>query len=84
MSKPTPRHAEHVQREKPKAETAAGKADVPAGPGPGRAEAAPGEPDLPPPPDPAMAWKYWVAILIWVAGFVLLIFYEAIAAIWRG
>ena len=84
MSKPTPRRSEHVQRERPRAEAVTGKVG-PAGGVPGRpGTPAPRETDLPPALDPALARKYWVVILIWVAGFALMVLYEVIAAIWRG
>jgi hypothetical protein len=40
------------------------------------------EPGTPTPRlDPVMAQKYWLSIILWAIAFVLMIFYEAIAAL---
>jgi hypothetical protein len=80
MTKPNPRQSEHVQRETAEAGKAGSTAITSAR---GDAPAAE-DPNAPPVLDPAMARKYWIVILIWAAGFILMIVYEAIAAIWRG
>ena len=76
------KHSEHVQPGKPRSAP-----DVSAAITPARAAG----PDAPAPEaepaaaqDPAMANKYWIAILLWAAGFVLMLLYELAAAIWRG
>jgi hypothetical protein len=80
MAKPT-RHSEHVQHDKP--------TEPPAPLGPTgittRRNEAPAEPAPEPPAlDPVMAQRYWVAVVLWAAAFVLMILYEIISAIWRG
>ena len=80
MTKPM-RHSEHVQRDKP--------AEPPGGaPGPtgitARRTEIPADAGTEPPPDPVMSQRYWFAIMLWAAAFVLMIFYEIISAIWRG
>jgi hypothetical protein len=81
MTKPT-RHSEHVQRDKP-AEPP-GQALGPTGITARRSDA-PAEPEAEPPAqDPVMSQRYWVAIMLWAASFVLMILYEIISAIWRG
>jgi hypothetical protein len=82
MTKPT-RHSEHVHRDKP------AEPPAPAVLGPtgiiARRNDVPGEPGPEPPAqDPAMSQRYWVAIVLWAAAFVLMILYELISAIWRG
>ena len=76
------KHSEHVQPGKPKP-----AADLSAAVTPGRID----KPAEPPAPeaepaaqDPAMANRYWIAIVLWAAGFVLMLLYELAAAIWRG
>jgi len=79
MTKSNPRQGEHVQRDKP----VAGKVDgSPASPPAWSDPTAAQEGETP--PDPAMARKYWIAILFWAAGFVLMLLYEMLAFIWRS
>ncbi|MCI0456973.1 MAG: hypothetical protein L0Z62_08345 [Gemmataceae bacterium] len=77
MTKPTPRHHELVQRERPRDSATAVAA---AG---GEATAGDGGEGGPPPLEPAMARRYWVAIVLWSIGFALMIVYEIIAVLWR-
>ena len=37
-----------------------------------------------PSPEPAMAQKYWIAIVFWAIGFALMILYEVVGLIWRS
>jgi hypothetical protein len=80
MTKPNPRHGEHVQREKP----AAGKVDGSTAITPARNELPVEQEGEPPAQEPAMAQKYWIAILFWAVGFALMLLYEALGFIWRG
>ena len=73
MSRPGGRRSEHVRPERPRPEMT-----QPAPEANGPAEAAP-EPE-----SPAMAGKYWVAVLFWAVGFGLMIVYEIVSTIWRG
>jgi hypothetical protein len=76
MSKPTPRHPELVQRERPKDGAAAVTA--------ARGEAAGGDPAGGPPAlEPGMARRYWLVIILWSLGFATMIVYEIIAVLWR-
>ena len=82
MTKPT-RHSEHVQRDKPP--EAPGPAALGAAGITARRTEAPAEPTTESPAlDPVMSQRYWVAIVLWAAAFVLMILYEIISAIWRG
>ena len=81
MTKPT-RHSEHVQRDRP-AESP-GAALGPAGITARRNEEAADATPESPAQDPVMSQRYWFAIVLWAAGFVLMVLYEIIAAIWRG
>jgi hypothetical protein len=81
MTKPNPRPSEHVQRDTAAGGRPAGSTAITAGRGDAPEEE---DPNVPPVLDPAMEQKYWIVILIWAVGFILMILYEAIAAIWRG
>ena len=80
MNKPNPRHGEHVQRDKP----AAGKVDGSTAITPVRSDPPAAQEAETSSQEPAMAQKYWIAILFWAAGFGLMLLYEVIAFIWGG
>ena len=78
MNKQNPRQGEHVQRGKP-----AGKVDGSTAITPLRSEAPMAQEMETPSQEPAMALKYWIAILFWAIGFALMILYEVVGLIWR-
>ena len=80
MTKPNPRHGEHVQRDKP----VAGKVDGSTAITPVRSDLPAAQEGETPAQDPVMAQKYWIAILFWAVGFAVMLLYELIAFIWRS
>ena len=79
MHKPNPRHGDHVQRDKP-----ASKVDGSTAITPVRSDVPIAQEVETVTQEPAMAQKYWIAILFWAIGFTLMLVYELIGFIWRS
>ena len=77
MGRTGSRRSEHAKAERPRPELTQ---PLPA-PAPAAADAAAPEAA---PEAPGMAARYWVAMLIWAAGFTLMVVFELIAAILRA